>query len=300
MKKCAIIVNRLSGNSGSVDVEGLKNLFGLKYQTKIIDIYEDTVVGDLSSYERVVVCGGDGTLHTVINCKLSSSAELIYIPYGTLNEIRHNAESGNARFAEVGKAGEKYFTYVCAAGIFTPLGYTVSTKTKKRWKRLAYLSRVLKEYRVHRISAQLDVNGETHKGEYALIMAIDSPQCMGFKFNKMFKPDDGMFHLLTVKAPKKSGFFGKIRLFFPLFRTFFIGFKKAYRSKTILFEPCTTVNVHLDAPVPFDMDGERVEMNDEFTIGIEKQDYDIQIISRNKLHRLQQEQKLARKGKKKK
>lgn len=297
MKKCAIIINRLSGNSESVDEDGLKNLFGKNYRAKIINIFEDTVLGDLSSYERVVVCGGDGTLHTVINCKLSSSVELVYLPYGTLNEIQHNAEE-NKRFAEVGKAGEKYFTYVCAAGIFTPLGYTVASKTKKRWKKFAYLSQVLKEYRVHRIKAQLDVNGETHTAEYALIMAIDSPRCMGFKFNKMFKPDDGMFHLLTIKAPKRNGFCGKLRLFFPLFRAFFIGFRKAYHSKSILFEPCTSLNVRLENPVAFDMDGERVEMQDEFHVGIEKQKYDIQIISRNKLQQLQQQQKQLKKKKK--
>ena len=299
MKKCAIIINSLSGNSSAVDVTGLKNLFGKKYQTQVIHIYEETILGDLSSYARVVVCGGDGTLHTVINCKLSSSVELIYLPYGTLNEIRHNADSDSTRFAEVGKAGEKYFTYVCAAGIFTPLGYTVATKKKKRWKKLAYLSQILKEYQVHRINAQLELNGTTHQGEYSLIMAIDSPQCMGFKFNKMFKQDDGMFHLLTIKAPKHNGLIGKVGLFFPLFRAFFVGFKKSYHSKKILFEPCTFLKVRLENSVPFDMDGERVEMQDEFTIGIEKQKYDIQIISRERLHLLQQKQKRLKKKKKK-
>ena len=297
MKNCAIIINRLSGNSGAVDVDGLKNLFGKKYHTQVIYIYEETILGDLSSYERVVVCGGDGTLHTVINCKLSSSVELVYLPYGTLNEIQHNT-ADDTHFAEVGKAGGKYFTYVCAAGIFTPLGYIVATKNKKRWKKLAYLSKILKEYRVHRINAQLELNGETHRGEYSLIMAIDSPQCMGFKFNKMFKSDDGIFHLLTIKSPKHNGLFGKISLFFPLFRAFFVGFKKAYHSKNILFEPCTSLNVKLESPVAFDMDGERVEMHDEFNIGIEKQKYDIRIISRNKLLKLQQEQKRLKKKKK--
>lgn len=297
MKKCVIIINSMSGNSAAVDEKGLQELFGKNYQTRIVRIYEETVLGDLSAFKRVVVCGGDGTLHNVINCKLASSVELIYLPFGTLNEIQHNTDGADRHFAEVGKAGEKYFTYVCAAGIFTPLGYTVSSKTKKRWKRFAYFGQVLKEYKVHRIKAQLELNGETHQGEYSLIMAIDSPRCMGFKFNKMFKPDDGRFHLLAIRAPKHDGFFGKMRLFFPLFRAFFVGFKKSYRSKNILFEPCTSLNVQLESPVQFDMDGERVEMKGEFNIGIEKQKYDIQIINRAKLQQLQQQQKQLKKKK---
>lgn len=87
--KCVIIVNSLSGNSMLVDVKGLTEVFG--EDADIIYIKEDTVLKDLSAYQRIVACGGDGTLNSVINCKLSPSAQLFYLPYGTFNESQHNA-----------------------------------------------------------------------------------------------------------------------------------------------------------------------------------------------------------------
>ena len=129
--KCAIIVNSLSGNSMLVDVKGLTEVFGK--DADIIYIKEDTVLKDLSAYQRIVACGGDGTLNSVINCKLSPSAQLFYLPYGTFNESQHNATQ-SPRLTELGKIGKRYFSYVCAAGIFTPLGYTVSPEKKNATK----------------------------------------------------------------------------------------------------------------------------------------------------------------------
>lgn len=285
---CAIIINRLSGNSDIVPEKDLAEIFGEGYDTTVINIYEDTVLDDLSTFDRIVACGGDGTLHSVINCKLSQTVQLFYLPFGTFNESQYNTEE-NPRLAELGLAGGKYFSYVCAAGIFTPLGYVVSTKKKKRWKKLAYFSKILKEYRVHRIAAKFEINGERYEGEYSLLMAIDSPQCFGFKFNKLFKQDDGKFHFLAIKAPKHGGLLGAMELFSPLFRAFFIGFKKPCRKKKLLFEPCRLVKMNLKQPVNFDMDGEKVELQGRFTITIAQCRYNLQIVDKALLHKLQQE-----------
>lgn len=286
---CAIIINSLSGNSEFVEEKNLIDLFGEDYDTTVIYIYEDTVLGDLSAFDRIVVCGGDGTLHSVINCNISQTAQLFYLPYGTFNESEHNVQS-SPKLTELGLAGTRYFSYVCAAGIFTPLGYIVSNKNKKRWKKLAYFSKILQQYKVHRIPLKFEINGERHEGEYALVMAIDSPQCFGFKFNKMFAQDDGKLHFLAIKAPKHNGFLGAVELFRPLFRTFFVGFKKPFRSKNILFEPCKRVKMNLKNPVPFDMDGEKVDMQGRFDIRIAQCRYKLEIVSLSALQQLQSEQ----------
>ncbi len=269
-----------------VDEQELIDVFGEGYDVTVIYIYEETVLGDLSNFERIVACGGDGTLNSIINCKLSSSSQIFYLPYGTFNESQKSVEEQHPLLSELGKAGGRYFSYVCAAGIFTPLGYTVTSKNKRRWKKLAYFSKILREYKIHRISAQMDIDGEVHGGEYSLIMAIDSRQCFGFKFNKMFAPDDGIMHFLTIKAPKHGGLIGAISLFFPLFRTFFVGFKKPYRSKKIMFMPCKKVKLQLDGEVPFDMDGERVDMQGKFDIKLVHSKFKIQIVRRHDLPQL--------------
>ncbi len=96
-------------------------------------------------------------------------------------------------------------------------------------------------------------------------MCIKSKVCFGFKFNKIYNPNDG-FELLTIKAPKHNGLIGKIELFFPLFRCFFIGFKKEYESKNILFKKVSSANIILDQKTAFCLDGEKAEFENEISI----------------------------------
>ena len=287
--KCAIIVNSLSGNSMLVDVKGLTEVFG--EDADIIYIKEDTVLKDLSAYQRIVACGGDGTLNSVINCKLSPSAQLFYLPYGTFNESQHNATQ-SPRLTELGKIGKRYFSYVCAAGIFTPLGYTVSPEKKKRYKRWAYFSKILKEYRVHRIKAQFSLDGKSFEGEYALLMAIDSQRCFGFKFNKMYRQNDGLLHFLAIKAPSKNGFLGAVQLFFPLFRTFFVGFNKPHFSKNIIFCPVKSVQLNVER-TDFNVDGEKITVEGKTEIKVSHCRYKLEIVNRAQWQQMQKQLKTS-------
>lgn len=267
MKKCIVIVNEMSGNSERADVNKLTRAFGNGFEVNTLSIVEKTVIPDLSEYDRIVISGGDGTLNSVMNCNKKPSAEVFYCPYGTLNELA----TGNSReksyiLRDVGKAGDKIFSYVFACGIFTPLGYIVKNKSKKKYKIFAYISKVVSQYKVRNIGAALTADGVKDEGEYTLIMAIDSPKCFGFNFNKMFRLDDGLLHLLTIKSPKHRGFLGKIEVFFPLFRAFFIGFRKPYHSKNMTFKECRHINVNLLSKTDFCADGEKVEMSGNFDI----------------------------------
>lgn len=175
---------------------------------------------DFSAYERIVVCGGDGTLNGILNSKMRDDVEIIYLPYGTLNEFYKGGIKDNHFLKDICFANDLYFSYVMAAGIFTPIGYCVNDKKKRKYKALAYISHVVKEYKIHRIKAKLTTQDYCDEGEYSLIMAIDSPRCFGFRFNRLFKTDDGIMHLLAIRAPKNNGLIGKIKIFFPLFRAF--------------------------------------------------------------------------------
>lgn len=276
--KSAIIVNDVCGRSTKLK----KLLNGLKGHcaATVIHVNKSTVLGDLSAFDKLVVCGGDGTLHNVINHNVARGAQVFYLPCGTLNESCQRAKNCT-QLSELGKANDEYFSYVCAAGIFTPLGYAVADKKKRLWKKWAYVGKILSEYKVHRIAADFELNGAAHSGEYALLMAIDSPQCFGFKFNKCFCPDDGKLHFLAIKSPRHNGILGATELFFPLFRTFFVGFKGAFRSKSIIFEPCERMTLHLNQAVPFDMDGEKTTLGGHVEICVEKCRYSLKVIDRN-------------------
>lgn len=284
MRKCIIIINDMSGNSSRINDTKLQNVFGNGFEVDILHLTEKTVLSDFSQYDRIVLCGGDGTLNGIINCARKEDAEIFYCPYGTLNELATgNSHAKDYLLHDVARAGDRLFSYVFACGIFTPLGYIVKNKHKKRFKALAYITKVLSQYVISDIHATLSVDGQEEKGVYTLIMAIDSPKCFGFNFNKMFELDDGLLHVLAIKSPKHYGLIGAIRVFFPLFRAFFIGFKKPYRSKTMFFAPCKHLKVDLEQETDFCADGEKVVMGGRFDVEPIRLAAPIHVVTQNKV-----------------
>lgn len=272
------------------------------FETLVVYLDKDMPFPDIKPFKRVIVFGGDGTLNSFLNSEKISHQELFYYPIGTLNESAKNAKNS---ISECLSVNDKKVAYVCACGIFTPLGYNTKTRTKKRIKALAYIFNVIKEYKIQRINANilfeeeselnqgsrknfehtLDSkenqnkchNKKTLNGEFSLIMCIKSKICFGFKFNKLYKPQDG-FEFLSIKSPKHNGLLGKIELFFPLFRCFFIGFKKDFESKNITFKKVYAVKISLDKKTTFCLDGEKADFDDELSVNTTYIE-DIQIIN---------------------
>lgn len=202
--RCVIVINRLSGNGNRADECMLKSAFERGYSVDFYYITQKQMLKDFSAYERIVVCGGDGTLNGILNSKMRDDVEIIYLPYGTLNEFYKGGIKDNHFLKDICFANDLYFSYVMAAGIFTPIGYCVNDKKKRKYKAFAYIAQVVKEYKIHRIKAKITTGDYQDKGEYSLIMAIDSPRCFGFRFNRLFKTDDGIMHLLAIRAQKTT------------------------------------------------------------------------------------------------
>lgn len=272
------------------------------FETLVVYLDKDTPFPDIKPFKRVIVFGGDGTLNSFLNSEKISHQELFYYPIGTLNE---SAKTSKNSISECLSVNDKKVAYVCACGIFTPLGYNTKTRTKKRIKALAYIFNVIKEYKIQRINANIlfeeeselnqglrknfehtleskenknaHHNQKTLNGEFSLIMCIKSKICFGFKFNKLYKSQDG-FELLSIKSPKHNGLLGKIELFFPLFRCFFIGFKNNFESKNITFKKVYAAKISLDKKTTFCLDGEKADFNDEISVNTTYIE-DIQIIN---------------------
>ncbi len=283
-RKCVVIVNRMSGNGTDANMQDLKAVFGKGYECATVDLTADVRLDDLTEYDRIVVCGGDGTLNSMINCKINPDSEFIYCPFGTLNELATGGSSKDDYLVyDTGSIKDKRFAYVCACGIFTSLGYIVKDRHKRRFKWLAYLWKVALLYRIEFIKARLKTDKIDEEGVYTLIMAIDSPKCFGFNFNRLYRLDDGVMHLLAIKSPAKKGLFPAIKLFFPLFRAFFIGFNKEYRSKNMLFTSFDKLNVTLEQKTAFCLDGERYDEEGCFDIETIRLNPPLRVISKREL-----------------
>ena len=246
---CKIIVNRDSGNCARLDLDKLTCMLGCK-DAHIENISSGT---DWSAdgYDTVVVCGGDGTLHNAIDkCR---AQQIIYAPCGTLNE----ASATNETLKSVGKVNGESFSYVCACGSFTEIGYSAQNKHKQRWKSVAYLPQIFRHYKCHEIAATMEIDGKTIEREnYTLLMILQSHRCFGFNFNRSYKKDKKLY-LLAIKSPGKDCLKNRAKMFFPFFRVFFCGISHPMSRKNWFLTPFDKLTVKLNGTQDFCLDGEK-------------------------------------------
>lgn len=269
--KTLLVVNRTSGNGNRIDVDAVKTKYAKHDEVTVAEIktQSDTWSGD--GYDKIIACGGDGTLMRAVN-KVGDDQKLLYIPCGTFNEsAKATKKKGKLRRLDlIGFANKTRFTYVCAAGSFTPIGYDVKEKNKRLFKIFAYLFTVVKHYRIYRIPAEIAVGDVREKGEYTLIMMIHSKRCFGFRFNRMYDKNDPSLYMLTIKSPKHNGLLGAIEMFFPFFRAFFIGFRKEHHGKAVDFMRVDDPVVTLGEKTDFCVDGDKLELDGEVKFGEQK------------------------------
>ena len=272
MKTMVVIINKLSGNAKKVDETKIVDRLSLDY--KIIRVYLIASKNDrfdISDCDSVAVYGGDGTLNSVLKNLPDHDIEILYCPTGTLNELGNTLKKkcgDKPLISETGELKGCRFAYVAATGTFTSVGFTASTKRKKRYKIIAYFDEVLKNYKVAHIAAKINSDGGNFEGIYTLIMFIDSNRCFGFRFNRLYKPNDGKLNLLLISAPKGNGLGAKIKIFFPLFRVFFMGLSKEKRTKNIVFVSVSKASVKLDSEQTFCFDGECQQIKGEFNVDV--------------------------------
>ena len=248
---CKVIVNRDSGNYSRLDLDRLLTLLDCKdAQIVHIDKSTDWTADDV---DTVIVCGGDGTLHNAI--EKYPDKQLIYAPCGTLNETSMTEDV----VTTVGKANDTLFSYVCATGGFTEIGYSANTKNKKRFKSIAYLPQVLRFYKSHQIHAKLDVDGKLFEDDYTLIMILKSHRCFGFNFNKAYKQRKGLY-LLAIKSFGKDNIVNRAKMFFPFFKVFFTGAHPSTHKNWMLL-PFEKLTVELATEQDFCLDGELRHFN---------------------------------------
>ncbi|MBQ4443283.1 MAG: hypothetical protein II896_01310 [Clostridia bacterium] len=249
-KTCVVVTNTKSGRWREEDREKIAAKLR-EYDCRFEDV--DAPLPPLDGVDALAVAGGDGTLHNFLNRVKGAAVPLYYFPTGTLNE---KARIGDVE-PLVGQINDDYFVYVVAAGSFTPIGYTAAIKDKKRYKWWAYLWQAVREYKVHRIEASVSVDGAKYEGTYTLIMVLRSPRCFLFRFNKLYAPDKNAVHVLLIKAPPRDDLWGRVRIFAPLFRAFFVGFRKEKDGKRLVFREGSSAVVRFSAETVCNVDGEK-------------------------------------------
>ncbi len=179
----------------------------------------ETVAALGSEYSTIVVCGGDGTLNEVITGVMQNENEykIGYIPSGTLNEwsqglkisrsiVKAAKDIVNGREVEldIGKFGDKYFSYTSSFGAFTKASYSAPQNVKNVIGQVAYLFEGIKELgAIKPIHLKFISDEGIYEGDY-LFGAVSNSMSVGgiIKFDKSgIALNDGVFEVILIENP---------------------------------------------------------------------------------------------------
>ena len=178
-----------------------------------------------AQYDRVVCCGGDGTLNETVRGLLTLPAEqrpvLGYIPAGTTNDFSRTLElpktvaelaevagEGLLRPIDVGDAQGHLFTYVAAFGLFTDVSYSTPQANKNLLGHFAYVLEGMGKlanipsYHMKVSSAE----GHEAEGDFIYGM-VGNTVSVGGLVNlprDVVRLDDGLFEVILLRLPKTA------------------------------------------------------------------------------------------------
>jgi len=226
-KKLLLIVNPRSGRARMrtellrvVEIFSREDYSVTVYPTKARgDATERVALLSQNEYDLIVVCGGDGTLNEVITGLMQAkiNTKIGYIPSGTLNEwstglnisriIKEAAmdiTTGREISLDIGKFGDKYFSYTASFGAFTSASYSATQDVKNVLGQAAYLFEGIKSLgNIKPIHLKLLCEEKQIEGDF-LFGAISNSMSVGgiVKFDQsIVSLNDGLFEVLLIRNP---------------------------------------------------------------------------------------------------
>ncbi len=276
MKKFKVIYNPVSGkdSAGSKAFQTAKHILS-NHDVEITffatkkkgDATENAIKSCNEDYDLIIACGGDGTVHEVVNgmMQCENRTPLAILPAGTVNDLAQqlNMPSSPEKFAklfdnmnfadlDVGKINDNYFVNVACGGGFTHIPHLVSSELKTALGRYAYYFQAIFE-----IPEQLSksynfkyiIDGECFELESYLFLISNTPGAGGFKLiSPNAKIDDG---LLDIVIFEKTSYADLLQIFTSLFSGHHV------RHSKVKYFQAENISVELENDTfSIDVDGE--------------------------------------------
>jgi YegS/Rv2252/BmrU family lipid kinase len=198
MRKATLLFNPNSGGKSSrrqTEVEAVASLLrdaNVEAQLVLTDSSDEAEQqarqAVQSGCDTVFACGGDGTIHTILQVLANTSVALAILPMGTANALAHDLglpmnlkDAGRAALAGVprrvalgriefldlqGKPGTRFFVVAAGAGVDAHLFYKLHSGTKQRMGMAAYYAKAWHLWCGHlmtRFEVEFSETGSTQK-----------------------------------------------------------------------------------------------------------------------------------------
>ncbi len=260
-----------------------------------VQIYMTAGQGDAARIVRehvkdvdVIVCaGGDGTFNETINGMLECDEDkpIGYIPCGSTNDFASSLHlptnplkaaqliaEGIPKRYDVGKFGNRYFSYVASFGAFTRASYATPQNVKNALGHTAYLLEGIQEISQLKPShVRIELEDRVIEDDF-LFGAISNSTSVGGILTldpKQVDMTDGKFELLLVRSPKDLLEVSECLMALQ---------KQQYNCAMMTFLSASKLTVYASKAMPWTLDGEREDGHEK--IEVDNLHHAIQIITK--------------------
>jgi diacylglycerol kinase (ATP) len=201
MRKAMLLYNPLSGRKSRLaDVEAVLSVLreaGVEASAAptraASDATDQTRQAIADGCDTVFACGGDGTIHDVLQGLVGSNAALAIIPLGTANSLAHDlrlplsaiaaaqtALSAKPRRIAVGRIeyrdfsgnrATRYFTVLAGIGVDAHLFYKLNSQSKRQFGIAAYCAKAIQLWLTHKMET-FTVETESRRAEVSQLLAV--------------------------------------------------------------------------------------------------------------------------------
>ena len=228
-----------------------------------------------SEADIIVCCGGDGTLNETVTGVIEAGLDVPigYIPSGSTNDFASSLHlsgdvveaagqivSGSETAYDVGKFGERYFTYIASFGAFTKASYSTPQNIKNTLGHMAYVLEGMQELTALRPEhIRMELDGETVEDDFLFGAVCNSTSVGGIL---KLKPDlvdmaDGKFEILLIRAPRDLQ---------ELHECVMALHNQTYNCGMITFRNAGNVHVTGNPSMAWSLDGEKAEGSEKTVI----------------------------------
>lgn len=218
--------------------------------------------------DLVVCCGGDGTLNETITGLLRAGAQtpIGYIPAGSTNDFASSLNlsanplqaareilEGAPKYYDVGRFGERYFSYVASFGAFTRTSYTTPQNIKNALGHTAYiLSGISEISQIRKEHIRIELDNEVVEDDFIFGAICNSTSVGGILTldPRKVDMDDGLFEILLVRTPKNLV---EVHECIQALQT------QEYNCGMITFRSASRATIYADPGMLWTLDGEREE-----------------------------------------
>ena len=280
LKKLFFVMNPCAGmrkaNKVLPEILSVFNRAGFDVITYITEARGDaaaTIERRAKEMDLVVCCGGDGTFNEAVTGILRGGADVPigYIPAGSTNDFAGSLRlpsnpvdaareivEGIPVAYDVGRFGGRYFSYVASFGAFTKASYSTPQSVKNALGHTAYILEGIQELsQIRNVHARLELaDGRIIEDDFLFGAICNSTSVGGLLTLDPRQVDmrDGKFEILLVRAPRDLA---------ELHECVLAVQKQVYNCRMITFCSSPTVKVTMDPEIPWTLDGEKAEGQEE-------------------------------------